>query len=96
MNTDGAPRPPDWKELYRLAVIEVDTANLGQRISDARNAILDRLQENHTNAHYMERQELTDALNGLSVLQREHVTIQAVGERRAFQRNGSAHQRKVG
>jgi len=96
MNTDGVPRPPDWKELYQLAVIELDAAKLLQRISDARNAVLDRLQENLTNAHYTERQELIDALNGLRVLQREHVPLQVVGERRAFQRNVSAHERKVG
>ena len=38
MNTDGAPRPPDWKELYRLAVLDLDPATLRQIISDARKA----------------------------------------------------------
>ena len=45
MTTDGVPHAPDWKELYQLAVIELDPAKLSDRISDARNAILDRIQE---------------------------------------------------
>src|SRR5258705_1493286 len=71
MSTYSASRPPDWKDLYQLAVIELDPAKLSNRITDARNAILDRIQETISVAHYQERQELTDALNGLRVLQQE-------------------------
>ena len=84
MTTDGVPRAPDWKELYQLAVIDLDPAKLSHRISDARNAILDRIQETiSVAAHYQERQELTDALNGLRVLQLQYdLRVQQYGEPR--------------
>jgi hypothetical protein len=84
MSTDGAPRPPDWRDLYQLAVIELDPAKLTQRISEARGVILDRIQETLAKpSHYDERQQLSDALNGLRVLQQEHQhRIQQYGEPR--------------
>ena len=89
MTTDGVPRPPDWKDLYQLAVIELDPAKLSHRVSDARNAILDRIQETISVAsHYQERQELADALNGLRVLQLQY-------DRRVRQ-YGEPRQRKLG
>ena len=73
MVTNGVPRLPDWKELYELAVMELDTVKLPQRITDARNAILDRAEETFAKrGNYHESQELTDALNGLRVMQREY------------------------
>ena len=83
MTTAGVSRTPDWKDLYQLAVIELDPAKLSHRISDARNAILDRIQETISLAHYQERQELTDALNGLRVLQLQYdLRVQQYGEPR--------------
>jgi hypothetical protein len=73
MTTAGIPRTPDWKDLYQLAVIELDPAKLSHRISDARNAILDRIQDTISRATpYQKCQELTDALNGLRVLRQEY------------------------
>src|SRR5437667_12467249 len=88
MTTVGTPRPPDWKDLYQLAVIELDPAKLSHRISDARNAILDRIQETiSVAAHYRERQELTDALNGLRLLRQEYERrVQQFGEPRTLRR----------
>lgn len=88
MTTDGVPRPPDWKDLYHLAVVELDPAKLTNRITDARNAILDRIQETiSVAAHYQERQELTDSLNGLRVLQQEYERrVQQFGEPRTLPR----------
>ena len=88
MTTVGTPRPPDWKGLYQMAVIELDPAKLSHRISDARNAILDRIQETiSVAAHYQERQELADALNGLRVLRQEYEhRIQQFGEPRTLRR----------
>jgi hypothetical protein len=61
----------DWKEFYRLAVIETDSAKLPSRISDARTSILDRIEETLWKpTRYDERQELLDALNSLHTLQR--------------------------
>jgi hypothetical protein len=60
----------DWKKFYRLAVIEIDSAKLPSRISDARKSILDRIEETlWTPTRYDERQELRDALNSLHTLQ---------------------------
>jgi len=88
MSIDGVPRAPDWKELYQLAVIELDPAKLSHRVSDARNAILDRIQETISVAsHYQERQELADALNGLRVLRQEYEhRVQQFGEPRTLRR----------
>ena len=89
MTAAGVPRPPDWTELYQLAVLELDPTRLTQRISDARNAIVDRVEETHTKPlPYEERQQLTDALNGLRVLQLE-------GDRRVLQ-YGELRQQKMG
>ena len=72
MPTNGVIRPPDWNELYRLAILELDSTRLPARIDDARNAILDRLADTlHLRCSYDEHQELSDALNGLRVLRRE-------------------------
>ncbi len=88
MSIDGVPRAPDWKELYQLAVIELDPAKLSHRVSDARNAILDRIQETISVAsHYQERQELADALNGLRVLRQEYEhRVQQFGQPRTLRR----------
>jgi hypothetical protein len=76
--------PPDWKELYQLAVVELDPAKLPQRITEARNAILNKVAETVTKPRdYHESQELTDALNGLRVLHQEYQRrVQPFGEPR--------------
>jgi uncharacterized damage-inducible protein DinB len=52
---------------------EIDPVKLPQRVADARNAILDRIEETHTKPHpYDKRQGLTDALYGLRTLQQEY------------------------
>ena len=71
MPTQGVIRPPDWKDLYQLAILEMDPAKLPQRIEDARNAVLDRLEGSLSRRDYDEHQELNDALNGLRVLRKE-------------------------
>ena len=84
MHSDRTPHPPDWTKLYDLAVMESDPAKVPQRIADARNAILDRIEETHTRSYpYQERQQLTDALNGLRVVQLEYESrIHRYGEPR--------------
>lgn len=74
----------DWQDLYLLAVLETDPAKLSRRISAARVAILGRIAENGTKPHnHHEHQELSDAINGLRVLQQEYERrIQAYGEPR--------------
>ena len=84
MSTKNMDPSPDWHELYRLAQVETDPALLRRRISEARNAILDRLQETLAKpSNYKERQQLSDALTGLRTLQQEYESrIQQFGERR--------------
>jgi hypothetical protein len=84
MHTDGTPRPPDWIKLYELAFVESDPTILPQRISEARNAILDRIEETHTSScPYEERQQLTDALNALRAIQLDYESrIRRYGEPR--------------
>ena len=73
MTTPNTSRPPDWKTLYHLGVVELDHAQMLERIADARNAISNRVEETLTKPHeYNERQALTDALNGLRELRQEH------------------------
>jgi len=63
--------------------VELDPAKLRHRITEARDAILDRVEDSLTkHGDYKEHQELTDALNGLRVLRQEY-------ERRARQYGGT-------
>jgi hypothetical protein len=39
----------DWQPLYEAALQETDESKLSERISIARNAILDRIEENLSN-----------------------------------------------
>jgi hypothetical protein len=73
MAAHGTTRMSDWKALYQQAVMELDPAKLPQRITEARNAILNRIAETARKPHdYQESQELADALNGLRVLQQDY------------------------
>ena len=86
MTTAGTPGPPDWKQLYQLAFVELDPVKLPQRISDARTAILNRIEDSLKNPGLGEQQMLNDALNGLRVLRQEYDRrLQRYGERRTSQ-----------
>jgi hypothetical protein len=71
MSTESTPSPPKWRELYRAAMMELDPLKLPQRIDDARNAIMDRMEDTRTKPSYPEYQQLDDAFNGLRTLQQE-------------------------
>jgi hypothetical protein len=62
------PSPLDWKELYRLALLETDPQRLPQRVSDATHAILEKMTRKHGPS---KDHELRDALNTLDTLRRE-------------------------
>jgi len=94
MTTAGTPGPPDWKQLYQLAFVELDPTKLPQRISDARNAILNRIEDTLKNPGLGEQQMLNDALNGLRVIRKEYDRgLQRYGERRAAQSNTSTDEK---
>ncbi len=63
--------PQEWQDLYQFAISEQDITRLSQRISDARNAIFDRIEDRITRPDSNERRMLTEALNNLRVIQWE-------------------------
>jgi hypothetical protein len=94
MTTAGAPGPLDWKQLYQLALAELDPAKLPQRIADARVAVLDRIEDTLKNPGIGEQQMLNDALNGLRVLRQEYDRrLQRYGEPRNAQANRSVEEK---
>jgi len=64
----------NWEESYRLAVLEVDSRKMPERISAARDAIAGRLREMKGDSdHRGERERIEDALRALNVLTTETV-----------------------
>ena len=61
----------EWLDLYQFAISEQDITRLPQRISDARGAIFDRIEDAITRPDSNERRMLNGALGGLQALQRE-------------------------
>jgi hypothetical protein len=64
MATNGSEQPLDWKTLYQLALLELEPIKLPARISEARRAIIERLETKP----YIDQLELNDALSGLHVV----------------------------
>jgi len=57
-----------WEEAYRAALLERDRDKLVDLISEARLAMIERVEEIFTEPHERERQEMYDALKGLRAL----------------------------
>jgi hypothetical protein len=57
-----------WKQLYEIAILEIDSTKLPKRIAEARCAILDRAEDILTNPPSDERHALNDALRTLRLL----------------------------
>jgi hypothetical protein len=70
-STSFVPSPEDWRELYRAAILEVNLEQLPQRISEARVAIMGRIEATLVTPGSREHQEMYDALSGLRVLCKE-------------------------
>jgi hypothetical protein len=70
MTVQAMPSTPDWNELYRLAITEIDFRQLPKRIASAQNAIVERIAATVTEPCSDEQQMMCDALNGLRVLQK--------------------------
>ena len=62
-----------WEESYKAAILETDDKKLQNRIQAAKAAIDNRLHDSQADhgGTPEERQAITDALGGLSVLRRE-------------------------
>jgi hypothetical protein len=61
----------EWQDLYQFAISEQDITRLPQRISKARGAIFDRIEDRIMRPGSDEQRMLNDALNGLRALQLE-------------------------
>ena len=62
-----------WKELYQTAFLETDPTRSRQRITEARNAVLDRIEDLLRSPAGAEHQALNDALKVLSTLEERSV-----------------------
>jgi hypothetical protein len=64
------PVYPNWRDLYKAALFEVDRTKLPQRISEARSAVVMRGRElfNCEGNHVEETEDLEDALYALQAL----------------------------
>jgi len=89
MTIHGASRPPDWKDLYQLAILETDPAKLPLLITKANDAILDQIEQSDAVSLEGELALLNDALHALRLLRREYERcLKEFGEQR--------NERKVG
>ena len=62
MTAEGILQPPRWKELFHVAMLELDSTKLPSLLDDAINSVLDQIEETRT---HLELEELNNALNGL-------------------------------
>ena len=61
---------PDWRQLCQAALFETNTVKLLERITLARRAVLDRIEDGHTKPLNGEQHDLRDALTTLDSLRR--------------------------
>ena len=67
-------RYPEWQQQCEAALLEVDRKKLPVRVTDAEDAIFNRLQSLAGNTdHHAERYAVEDALRALRVLKRERL-----------------------
>ena len=59
-----------WRQPFEHALLEPDPAMLPRRLQDAKNAVLDRIEDSSRSASASERRSLMAALNTISELQR--------------------------
>jgi hypothetical protein len=62
--------PAVWRQLFEAALLEQDHSLLPRRLKDAKNAVMDRIEESFDSASLTERKLLLAALNTISELQR--------------------------
>ena len=65
MNQSSQRETCDWKPLYEAALGETDVAKLPKRITMARGAILDRIEESFTHSLPGEHHAMDDVLRNL-------------------------------
>jgi hypothetical protein len=62
--------PPKWKQLYAAAMLELDSTKLPQRIAEAYQAILNRVEDLHMRSPEGEQHALNDAVRNLRILRK--------------------------
>jgi len=67
-NTNDNSHAPQWRQLCQAAFLELDLEKLLQRIAEARNAVLDQIEDCHSRPSDREGYALRDALRTLSDL----------------------------
>jgi multidrug efflux pump subunit AcrA (membrane-fusion protein) len=67
---DGDTCVAQWKKPYEAAILELDPTKLQQRISEAHQAILNRIEELLTRPSDSEQHALNDALRNLRILRK--------------------------
>jgi hypothetical protein len=70
-------RETDWRNFYRLAMLELDPVKLPSRIEDARHAILDRIEVTITKPTTTENAQMNDALKYLDRIHEEWLDTEA-------------------
>jgi hypothetical protein len=68
-NTNDATHP-EWRQLCQAALFETNPVKLLDRIADARNAVLDRIEDGFTKSQDGEQVALREALATLDSLRR--------------------------
>ena len=78
----------DWVSLYHSALVELEHAKMAGRISEARSAIVSRMEKLTTlpGLHPQERQAIEDALRSLHLLESEDARLTAEEGRLAIER----------
>ena len=62
--------PHEWRKAFEAALLERDHTLLPRRLRDAKNAVMDRIEDSFDSASLSERKLLLAALNTISELQR--------------------------
>ena len=63
----------DWRPVYEAALLENDPGKIRERISAARTAILDTIEDTLTNSSPGNQRAMNDALSNLRTL--EHLIV---------------------
>jgi hypothetical protein len=69
-NSTSAGFSKRWEQLFEAALLEDNPAVIPQRLRDAKDAIMDHIEDSFDTSSLSERQSLLAALNVLGELQR--------------------------
>ena len=70
INTPDTSHAPDWRQLCQVAFFELDPEKLLQRIAEARNAVLDQIEDCHSKPADREGYALREALETLNTMRK--------------------------